>query len=64
MLPIYLIPKNLDSLPEKLKNLICEIPVIQPTLNINNLGTTSATSINLDITRKLIFKKYSLKHVR
>ena len=36
MFPIYLIPKNLDSLPEKLKNLICEIPVIQPTLNINN----------------------------
>ena len=53
---------NLNSLtlsvPEKLKTLVFEIPMIPLTLNINNQRTTTATSINLDIIRKLI--AYSL----
>ena len=43
--------------PEKLKNLIFEIPIIPQNLNINNYRITMAKSINLDIVRKLI--KYS-----
>ena len=49
------------SVPEKLKNLIFEMPIIPQTLNINNLRTTSAKSINLPTIRKLI--EYSLKNV-
>ena len=50
------------SLPEKLKNSIYEMPIIPQTLNINNLRTTNAKSINLNTIRKLI--KYSLKKIR
>ena len=49
------------SVPEKLKNLIFEMPIIPQILNINNLRTTSAKSINLPTIRKLI--EYSLKNV-
>ena len=42
------------SVPEILKNLIFEIPIITRTLNINNLRTTSAKSINLHTIRKLV----------
>ena len=49
------------SVTEKLKNSILEMPIITQTLNINNLRTTSATSINLHIIRKLV--EYSLKNV-
>ena len=45
--------------PEILKNLIFEIPIITRTLNIDNLRTTSAKSINLHAIRKLV--GYSLK---
>ena len=48
------------SVPEKLKNSIFEMPIITQTLNINNLRTTSANSINLH-TVKLV--EYSLKIV-
>ena len=47
------------SFQEKLENSIFEILIIPQTLNTNNLRTTSANSINLDIIRK--FKEYSLK---
>ena len=47
------------SVPQKIKNSIFEMPVILQTLNINNLRTTSAKSINLHTIRKLI--EYSLK---
>ena len=49
------------SVPEKLKNLIFEMPIITQTLNINNLRTTSAKSINLHTIRKLV--EYSLKNI-
>ena len=49
------------SVPEKFKNWIFEMPIIPPTLNINNLRTTSVMSTNLDTIRKLI--KYSLKNI-
>ena len=49
------------SVPEKLKILIFEMPIITQTLNINNLRTTSAKSINLHTIRKLV--EYSLKNV-
>ena len=49
------------SLPEKLKNSIFEIPIITLTLNMNNMRTTSAKSINLHTIRKLV--EYSLKNV-
>ena len=49
------------SVTEKLKNSIFEIPTITQTLNINNLGTTSAKSLNLHTIRKLA--EYSLKNV-
>ena len=47
------------SLPEKLKNWIFEMPIIQQTLNINNSRTTRAKSINLHTIGKFI--GYSLK---
>ena len=47
------------SVPEKLKTWIFEIPVITQDLNINNLRTTSAKSININTIRKLL--EYSLK---
>ena len=47
------------SVPQKIKNSIFEMPIILQTLNINNLRTTSAKSINLHTIRKLI--EYSLK---
>ena len=47
------------SVPEKFKNWIFEMPIISPTLNINNLWTTSKMSTNLNTIRKLI--KCSLK---
>ena len=50
------------SVPEKLKNSVFEMPIIPQTLNINNLRTTSAKSINLQKIRKLI-ENY-LKNVR
>ena len=37
------------------------MPIIPPTLNINNLRTKSAKSINLHTIRKLV--EYSLKNV-
>ena len=49
------------SLPEKLKKLIFEMPIIIQTLNIDNLRATSAKSINLNTIRKLV--EYSLKNV-
>ena len=49
------------SLPEKLKNSIFEMPIITQTLNLNNLRTTSAKSINLHTVRKLV--EYSLNNV-
>ena len=49
------------SVPEKLKNSIFEMPIIAQTLNINNLRTASAKSINLHTIRKLT--EYSLKIV-
>ena len=49
------------SVPQKIKNSIFEMPIILQTLNINNLRTTSAKSINLHTIRKLI--EYSLKNV-
>ena len=49
------------SVPEKLKNSIFEMPIIAQTLNINNLRTASAMSINLHTIRKLT--EYSLKIV-
>ena len=42
------------SVTEKLKNSIFEMPIITQTLNINNLRTTSAKSINVDSIRKLV----------
>ena len=50
------------SVPEKLKNSIFEMPIITKSLNINNLRTTSAKSINLPTIRKLV--EYSFKIVR
>ena len=50
------------SAPEKLKNSIFEMPIITQTLNISNLRTTSAKSINQHTIRKLF--EYSLKNVR
>ena len=47
------------SVPEKLKNSIFEMPKFTQTLNINNLRTTCAKSINLHTIRKLV--EYSLK---
>ena len=47
------------SVPQKIKNSIFEMPIILQTLNINNLRTTSAKSINLHTIRKLV--EYSLK---
>ena len=49
------------SVTEKLKNSISEMPIITQTLNINNVRTTIAKSINLHTIRK--FAEYSLKHV-
>ena len=49
------------SVPEKLKNSIFEMPIIAQTLNISNLRTASAKSINLHTIRKLT--EYSLKIV-
>ena len=48
------------SVPEKFKKSIFENPINSQTLNINNLRTKSAKSINLDINRKVI-KYYSKK---
>ena len=51
------------SVTEKLKNSIFEMLITQ-TLNINNLRTTSAKSINVDTIRKLVefcFKKFGGK---
>ena len=49
------------SVTEKLKNSISEMPIITQTLNINNVRTTIAKSINLHTIRK--FAEYSLKNV-
>ena len=49
------------SVQEKLRNSIFEMPKIKQTLNINNLRTTSAKSVNLHTITKLI--EYSLKNV-
>ena len=48
------------SVPESLKSLIFEIPIIPQTLNINNYRVTNAKYYNLDILRKFI--EYSLKN--
>ena len=48
------------SIPEKSKNSIFGMPIITQTLNINNLRTTGARSINLHTIRKLV--EYSLKN--
>ena len=47
--------------PEKLKNTNFRIPIILQSLNINNLGTISAKSINLGTIRNLT--EYSSKKV-
>ena len=47
--------------PEKLKTSIFEIPISQQLLNINNLRTTSARSLNLHTIRKLI--EYSFQNM-
>ena len=49
------------SVPEELKNSIFEIQIILQSLNINNLKTTNAESINLPTNRKLT--RYPLKHI-
>ena len=49
------------SLPQKLRNSVFETPIIPQTLNINNLRTTRAKSINLHTVRKFI--EYSFKNV-
>ena len=49
------------SLPKKLKNLNFKISIIPKTLNIKNIGTTNAKSINPHTIRKLI--NCSLKNV-
>ena len=46
--------------PKKLEHSIFEIPTITQTLNINNLRTTTAKSINLYTIRKLV--EYILKN--
>ena len=48
------------SVQKKLKNSIFEMPVIPQVLNINNLGTASANSINLHANR-IFFNKRSCK---
>ena len=48
------------SVPEKLKNLVFETPIIPQNLYINNLRITSAKFINLHTIRKLT--KYFLKN--
>ena len=50
------------SVPENLKNSIFDMTIIPQTLNIHNLRTTSAKSINLHTIRELT--EYSLKTVR
>ena len=50
------------SVPENLKNSIFDMTIIPRTLNIHNLRTTSAKSINLHTIRELI--EYSFKTVR
>ena len=50
------------SVPEILENSIFVRPVIPQTLNVNNLRTTSAKSINLHTIRKLT--EYSLKQLQ
>ena len=63
----FCIPPNLNLvltlslLVKLLVNSIFEAPVIRRTLNINNLRTTSAKSINLHTIRKAI--EYTLKNV-
>ena len=47
------------SVPEKWKNSIFEMPIITQTLNINNLRTASAKSINLHNIKNLV--EYFLK---
>ena len=49
------------SVPEKSENFIFELQIITQTLNINNLRTKSAKSINLPAIRKLV--EHSLKNV-
>ena len=49
------------SVPEKSENFILELQIITQTLNINNLRTKSAKSINLPTIRKLV--EHSLKNV-
>ena len=49
------------SVPEKLKDSISEMAIITETLNIHNLRTTSAKSINLHTIRKLV--EYSFKNI-
>ena len=44
-----------------MKNSIFEMPIIPQTLSINNLGTTSAKSIDLNTIRKLV--EYSLNNL-
>ena len=50
------------SIPEKLKKLIFEMPIIIQTLNIDNLRATNPKSINLNTIRKLA--EYSFKNVK
>ena len=48
------------SVPEKLQNSFLEMLIITQNLNIDNLRTASAKSINLHTIRKLV--KYSFKN--
>lgn len=53
------------SIPEKLKNPIFEMPIIPPTLNINNLRTTRVGKVYQPIYHQKsyggFFKKQSVK---
>ena len=49
------------SVSEKFKSSIFQMPISTQILNINNLRTTSAKSINMRTVRKVI--EYSLKNV-
>ena len=49
------------SVPENLKNLIFDMPIIPQTLNINNLKIARTKCINHNTIRKLIY--YSFKNL-
>ena len=46
------------SVPQKLKNLIFEVPIIPQNLNMYNKRSTSAQTINFNIRASEFFKDY------